>query len=92
MALTLAAGAWLFAVLVISTSRLLLARREHRRRLDLLADELQLGQLIPVPGPAPGGPVTASAASPAGLVAGLPPARGRARREGRRPPATAPRS
>jgi Zn-dependent protease with chaperone function len=55
VALTLAAGAWLFAVLVVSTTRLLLARREHRRRLDLLAGELRLGELIPVPSVAVGG-------------------------------------
>jgi Zn-dependent protease with chaperone function len=38
--LTIAAGAWLGYVLVASTSRLLLARREHRQRLDLLTDEI----------------------------------------------------
>jgi Zn-dependent protease with chaperone function len=39
-ALTIVAGAWLGYVLVASTSRLLLARREHRQRLDLLTDEV----------------------------------------------------
>jgi Zn-dependent protease with chaperone function len=39
-ALTIVAGAWLGCVLVVSTSRLLLARREHRQRLDLLTDEI----------------------------------------------------
>lgn len=47
LVLTATAATWLFAVLVVSTSRLALARRQHRRRLDLLADELRLGELMP---------------------------------------------
>jgi bla regulator protein blaR1 len=43
--LTVAAGAWLAAVAVVSTVRLLTARRQHRRRLDLLADERPAGEL-----------------------------------------------
>jgi hypothetical protein len=56
------AGAWLLAVLAASTARLTLARRAHRQRLDLLADELAVGELLaghPEPvlaGPRPAGP------------------------------------
>jgi Zn-dependent protease with chaperone function len=50
--LTLTAAAWLCFVLVTSTARLTQARRAHRRRLDLLADELEVGDLIPASGPA----------------------------------------
>lgn len=66
--LTLVAGAWLVAVLVVSTTRLLLARREHRRRLDLLAEELLVGDLIPAARSAGDGPAAARAAGavPAG--------------------------
>lgn len=55
LGLTAVAATWLFAVLVVSTSRLLLARRKHRRRLELLAEELALGELIPAAGSVAGG-------------------------------------
>jgi hypothetical protein len=45
-ALTAVAGAWLLAVLAASSVRLTLARREHRQRLDLLADELAVDELL----------------------------------------------
>jgi Zn-dependent protease with chaperone function len=45
VALTLLAAAWLGCVLVTSTTRLLLARRDHRRRIDLLADEVPVADL-----------------------------------------------
>jgi len=54
------AGAWLLAVLVVSTVRLTLARRAHRQRLDLLADELAVDELLAAgrarPEPVPAGP------------------------------------
>ena len=59
-ALAAVAGAWLLAVLAVSTVRLTLARRAHRQRLDLLADELAVGELPPArpdrPGPVLAGP------------------------------------
>lgn len=60
--LTVAAGAWLGVVAVTCAVRLTLARREHRRRLDLLADELALADLLAGPGRAP----APAAASPPG--------------------------
>jgi len=45
LALTVVAAGWLGCVLAWSTARLLLARREHRQRLDLLADELSVAEL-----------------------------------------------
>jgi hypothetical protein len=45
-ALAAVAGAWLLAVLAVSTARLTLARRAHRQRLDLLADELAVDELL----------------------------------------------
>lgn len=47
VAVTLVAGAWLLAIAVLSAVRVVLARRAHRRRLDLVAD-----RFCP---PAPGG-------------------------------------
>ncbi len=58
VALTALAGGWLAVVAVTSTARLTLARREHRRRLDLLAEELALTDLLAGTG---GGPVPADA-------------------------------
>lgn len=58
LGLTVVAATWLFAVLVVSTSRLVLARRQHRRRLDLLAEELALGELIPTARAVAGGEPT----------------------------------
>ncbi|HEY6478718.1 MAG TPA: M56 family metallopeptidase, partial [Streptosporangiaceae bacterium] len=59
-ALAAVAGAWLLTVLAVSTVRLTLARRAHRQRLDLLADELAVGELPPArpdrPGPVLAGP------------------------------------
>jgi hypothetical protein len=69
--LTLAAGVWLLTVLVVSTTRLLLARREHRRRLDLLAEELLVGDLIPAARSAGERPGAAGAARAAGAGDGL---------------------
>jgi Zn-dependent protease with chaperone function len=59
VALTLAAGVWLLSVLAVSTARLLRVRREHRQRLDLLADELPAAALAPgrPADPAAGGPL-----------------------------------
>jgi hypothetical protein len=76
--LTLVAGVWLLAVLVVSTTRLLLARREHRRRLDLLAEELLVGDLIPAARSAGERPEAASAARAArpGDGLGTPPPTG----------------
>jgi Peptidase family M48 len=69
VALTLLAAAWLGCVLVVSTARLLLARREHRQRLDLLADE------ITVPGrPGSGGEADGSSPLPGRRSPGLRPA------------------
>jgi Zn-dependent protease with chaperone function len=45
-ALAAVAGTWLLAVLAVSTVRLALARRAHRQRLDLLADELAFDDLL----------------------------------------------
>lgn len=68
-ALAAVAGAWLLAVLAVSTVRLTLARRAHRQRLDLLADELAVSELPaarphrPDPvlaGPRPAGPGSAA--------------------------------
>lgn len=64
-ALTVVAGAWLVTVFVVSTSRLVLARREHRRRLDLLADELTVAELL-----APDGDARAEPAGAAGTGSG----------------------
>jgi Zn-dependent protease with chaperone function len=50
-ALTVVAGAWLGYVLATSTGRVLLARREHRQRLDLLADEVPVAELAEARGP-----------------------------------------
>jgi Zn-dependent protease with chaperone function len=63
VALTLLAAAWLCTILLTSTTRLLLARRAHRRRLDLLADDLELADLLPPPVPVP----SADGAAGAGL-------------------------
>jgi Zn-dependent protease with chaperone function len=63
------AGAWLLAVLAVSTVRLTLARRAHRQRLDLLADELAVSELPASrphrPGPVLAGPRPAAARSAA---------------------------
>jgi bla regulator protein blaR1 len=48
VALTLAAGAWLLSVLAVSTARLLRVRRQHRQRIDLLADEVPAAELAAV--------------------------------------------
>jgi hypothetical protein len=61
-ALAAVAGAWLLAVLAVSTVRLALARRAHRQRLDLLADELAFDDLLAsarsCPQPVPAGGVS----------------------------------
>jgi hypothetical protein len=44
--LTVVAGSWLAGVLAVSTVRLTVARRAHRQRLDLLADELAFEDLL----------------------------------------------
>jgi Zn-dependent protease with chaperone function len=44
--LTAVAGAWLGCVLVVSTARLLAARHGHRQRLDLLAAEVSMAELL----------------------------------------------
>jgi Peptidase family M48 len=80
-ALTAVAGAWLLAVLAVSTVRLTLARRAHRQRLDLLADELALADLLaagsgraePVPaGPGSAARWRASPAAPGSRTSGNP--------------------
>jgi hypothetical protein len=53
---TLLAAAWLGCVLVVSTARLLLARRDHRRRLDLLASEVPVASLERPGSSGPGSP------------------------------------
>jgi Zn-dependent protease with chaperone function len=58
-ALTAVAGAWLLAVLASSTARLALARRAHRQRLDLLADELAVADLPAMAGAGHQSPVGA---------------------------------
>jgi Zn-dependent protease with chaperone function len=58
-ALTAVTGAWLLAVLARSTARLALARRAHRQRLDLLADELAVADLPAMAGAGRGSPVGA---------------------------------
>jgi Zn-dependent protease with chaperone function len=64
VALTVVTGGWLLAVLAVSTVRLTLARRAHRQRLDLLADELAVDEL-PVPA---GGRAGAGRGAPVGGV------------------------
>jgi Zn-dependent protease with chaperone function len=64
VALAVVTGGWLLTVLAVSTVRLTLARRVHRQRLDLLADELAVDEL-PVPA---GGRAGAGRGGPAGGV------------------------
>jgi Zn-dependent protease with chaperone function len=66
-ALTAVTGTWLVAVLAVSTVRLTLARRAHRQRLDLLADELALDELLAA---SRGGPEVVLARQGPGRVGG----------------------
>lgn len=67
-ALTVVAAGWLGVVLVTSTWRLARSRREHRRRVDLLTDEVPVDDLLPA-GPA-GSAGRAGGAGAAGPPAG----------------------
>jgi Zn-dependent protease with chaperone function len=81
LALTLIAAVWLLSVLAVSTIRLLRVRREHRQRIDLLAEEVPAADLVAVrparpglePQPVPGGEPWAQdgrpARDPSGVVA-----------------------
>jgi hypothetical protein len=54
VALTVLAAAWLGVVLVYSTWRLVRNRSQHRRRVDLLTDEVPVDDLLPAATPASG--------------------------------------
>jgi hypothetical protein len=84
VALTVVTGGWLLAVLAVSTARLTLARRAHRQRLDLLADELAVDEL-PVPAGARPEPVR-PAPSRSGAVPSSPAGSGALTRAGRGSP------
>ncbi|HEU5418950.1 MAG TPA: M56 family metallopeptidase, partial [Streptosporangiaceae bacterium] len=55
VALTLVAGVWLATVAAVSTARLLRVRREHRQRIDLLAEEVPAAELAAARPAGPGG-------------------------------------
>lgn len=80
LALTLVAAVWLLSVLAVSTVRLLRVRREHRQRIDLLAEEVPAADLVavrpadPLPQPnseiRPGSGIGAAAPGPDARSAG----------------------
>ena len=50
VAVTISVGIWLVGATAASTARVLRARREHRRRLDTIADAFQVGPPVMAPG------------------------------------------